>query len=213
MDVTEVALVLEEWDEARRKWLLYRSAAEHHADCERHPFEGIPGRIFLDTNVVNLIVKHAPVIFEMERQDSDLPISRRRDIEALAHIFAVGARANWTLRVAETTLDEINRTLHELLRRDLASYALEMLERDTDDSARGSSLGRRVADSTLFARLPDRADRELLGNAIGLGCDAFVTADVRTIVSRRHLLPTLPLRILTPTEWWAAVKPWGGLWL
>ena len=213
MDVTEVALVLEEWDEARRKWLLYRSAAEHHADCERHPFEGIPGRIFLDTNVVNLIVKHAPVIFEMERRDSDLPISRRRDIEALAHIFAVGARANWTLRVAETTLDEINRTLHELLRRDLASYALEMLERDTDDSARGSSLGRRVADSTLFARLPDRADRELLGNAIGLGCDAFVTADVRTIVSRRHLLPTLPLRILTPTEWWAAVKPWGGLWL
>lgn len=213
MDVTEAGLVLEEWDEARGKWLLYCSAADHHADCERHPFEGIPGRIFLDTNVVNLIVKHAPVIFEMEPQDPDLPIGRRRDIEALAHIFAVGARASWTLRVAETTLDEINRALHEQVRRDLGAYALEMLERGTDDSAHGSDLGRRVADSTLLACLPDRADRELLGNAIGLGCDAFVTADVRTIVSRRHLLPTLPLRVLTPTEWWAAVKPWGGLWL
>ncbi|NMN06704.1 MULTISPECIES: hypothetical protein [unclassified Novosphingobium] len=206
-------MVLEEWDKTRGKWLMYRSAADHHADCERHPLEDIPERIFLDTNIVNLIVKHAPVIFEMEPQDPNLPIARRRDIEALAHIFAVGARASWTLRVAETTLDEINRTLHEQVRQDLASYALEMLERGTDESARGSDLGRRVADSTLLALLPDRADRKLLGNAIGLGCDAFVTADVRTIVSRRHLLPTLPLRILTPTEWWAAIKPWGGLWL
>jgi hypothetical protein len=206
-------LVLEEWDETRGKWLLYRSAADHHADCERHPFEGIPTRIFLDTNVVNLIVKHAAVIFDMKSQDASMPIRRRRDIEALTHVFAVGARAYWTLRVAEATLDEINRTLHEQVRNDLASYALEMLERGTDVSAHGSNLGRRLADSTLLACLPDRADRELLGNAIGLGCDAFVTADVRTIVSRRNALPALPLRILTPTEWWASVKPWGGLWL
>ncbi len=206
-------MVLEEWDEARGRWLLYRSAADHHADCERHPFKSIPARIFLDTNVVNLIVKHAPIIFDMEPQYPDLPIDRRRDIEALVHIFAVGARASWTLRVAETTLDEINRTLHEQVRQKLASYALEMLERGTDDSAHGRDLGRRVSDSTLLACLPDRVDRELLGNAVGLGCDAFVTADVRTIVSRRHLLPALPLHILTPTEWWAAIKPWGGLWL
>ncbi len=90
---------------------------------------------------------------------------------------------------------------------------MQMLEAGTDDSAHGSDLGRRLADSQLLNCLPDRADRELLGNAIGLGCDAFVTADVRTIVSRRDALPALSLRILTPMEWWAHIKPWGALWL
>lgn len=182
-------------------------------DCERYPFERIPARVFLDTNVVNLIVKHAPSIFEMAPHDSALPIGRRRDIEALAHVFAVGARASWELRVATATLDEIYRTLDERLRHNLADYALEMLEAGTDESSHGGDLGQRLADSSLLDCLPDRADRELLGNAIGLGCDAFVTADIRTIVSRRDALPDLPLRILTPTEWWAHVKPWGGLWL
>jgi hypothetical protein len=206
-------VVLEHWDEVRGKWLLYRKAREHHADCERYPFEQIPARVFLDTNVVNLIVKHAPVIFEMEPQDPSLPIGRRRDIEALTHVFAVGARACWELRVAAATLAEIDRTMHEQLRQDLAFYAMEMLEAGTDESAHGGDLGRRLADSTMLNCLPDRADRELLGNAIGLGCDAFVTADIRTIVSRRDALPDLPLRILTPIEWWAHIKPWGGLWL
>lgn len=209
----EAALALEEWDDARGKWILYRSAADHHADCERYPFDEIPTRIFLDTNVVNLIVKHAPVIFDMEPQDASLPIGRRRDIEALTHLFAVGTRACWELRVSETTIHEINRTLREQVRHDLAAYALEMLECGTDERAHGGGLGRRLADSTLLGCLPDLADRELLGNAIGLGCDAFVTADIRTIISRRGSLPDLPLRILTPTEWWASVKPWGGLWL
>lgn len=68
-------MVLEEWGETQGKWLLYRSAADQRADCDRHPFEGIPTRIFLDTNVVNLIVKHAPVIFNLEPQDASLPIN------------------------------------------------------------------------------------------------------------------------------------------
>ena len=50
-------MVLEHWDEVRGKWLLYRKPGENHADCERYPFERIPARVFLDTNVVNLIVK------------------------------------------------------------------------------------------------------------------------------------------------------------
>ena len=195
------------------RWLLYRKPGEYHADCDRYPFEQIPARVFLDTNVVNLIVKYVSVIFEMEPQDPSLPIGRRQDIEALTHVFAVGARACWKLRVAAATLAEINRTLDEQLRHDLANYAMEMLEAGTEGSAHGGKLGRRIADSSLLDCLPDRADRELLGNAIGLGCDAFVTTDIRTIVSRRKSLPDLPLRILTPVEWWAHVKPWGGLWL
>jgi hypothetical protein len=43
-------------------------------------------------------------------------------------------------------------------------------------------------------------------------CDVFCTCDRRTIVRKREQLKQLPLRVLTPLEWWAHVKPWGGLW-
>ncbi len=76
-------MVLEEWDEVCGQWLLHSSAADNHADCERHPLDRVPARVFLDTNVVNLIVQHAPTIFEMEPHDPALPIGRRRDVEAL----------------------------------------------------------------------------------------------------------------------------------
>jgi hypothetical protein len=30
---------------------------QQSADCAANPFESIPGRLFLDTNIINLIVK------------------------------------------------------------------------------------------------------------------------------------------------------------
>jgi hypothetical protein len=204
---------LEIWDESRGKWIMYTRAEQHSADCERYPYERLPTRVFLDTSIVNLIVKYAPVIFEMEPQDRETPLNRARDVEALMHVFSVGARANWALRASAKTLEEVNRTLCESTRQSLASFVSEMLELATEESRHGDDLGRRLADSSLLNVLPDRSDRELLGNAIGLGCDAFVTADLRTIVSKRDRLPRLPLQILTPTEWCSHVKPWGGLWL
>lgn len=102
--------------------------------------------------------------------------------------------------------------MHGQVRQNLISYVVELLEW-TELDCTHTGLARRVAQSTLLDCLPDCADRRLLGDAIQVGCDAFVTADVRTIVSKRHRLPALPLRILTPTEWWATIRPWGGLWL
>ena len=208
----KLVMVLECWDEVRGKWIMYARAEDHTADCERYPLEQIPTHVFLDTSVLNLIIKYAPVIFEMEPQNPGTPLNRARDIEALMHIFAVGTRANWTLRASSKTLEEVNRTPCENTRNALASYAVEMLE-STEVSQHGDDHGRWLADSSRLVALPDKSDRELLGNAIELGCSAFITADVRTIVSKRDRLPQLPLRILTPTEWWSHVKPWGGLWL
>ena len=55
---------LEHSDDTRGKWILYRSEAERTRDCEQHPFEAIPRRAFLDTNVVNLMVKYSDQVFE-----------------------------------------------------------------------------------------------------------------------------------------------------
>jgi len=56
-----------------------------------------------------------------------------------------------------------------------------------------------------------RALRGALAKATGFGFDVFCTCDRRMIIRKREQLRQLPLRILTPAEWWAHVKPWAGL--
>jgi hypothetical protein len=204
---------LEHWDSTRRKWVLYRSEAQHSEDCARYPFEKIPGRVFLDTNVVNLLVKHSEQIFEQAALPAGLDQTRAHDIEALMHVFQVGARADWDLMASRKTLDEIQGTPDADVKAELLEYAVQLVELPSEDSAFAASLGRRLVDAPFVSALPDLSDRELIGNAIGFGCDVFCTCDRRTIVRKRDRLHLLPIRILTPVEWWAHVKPWGGLWL
>lgn len=204
---------LEHWDEDRGRWLLYRSQAEHSADCARFPFESVPRRVFLDTNVVNLLVKHSECVFEQAWTPDSVEDTRARDIEALMHIFVIGFRANWDIIASRKTLEEINRTRDNELKSELLEYAVQLVGPASEESAHASSLGRRLIDAPFTSSLPDDADRELIGNAIGFGCDVFCTSDRRTIIQKRERLGQLPIRLLTPQEWWAHVKPWGGLWL
>lgn len=47
---------------------FYRSEDEHSADCRAYPYDAVPGRIFLDTNVVNPLVNYPDQIFEQQRR-------------------------------------------------------------------------------------------------------------------------------------------------
>jgi hypothetical protein len=107
----------------------------------------------------------------------------------------------------------ISRTRDGTLRDDLLEYALGLVNQDLDDEDRrfAGDFGRRLVDAPFVAALPDLADRELTGNAIGHGCDVFCTRDRDTIVNKRAQLRQVPLRIMTPAEWWAHVKPWAAL--
>jgi hypothetical protein len=205
---------LEHWDPSRQKYVLYQNTEQHRADCDRFPFESIPRRVFLDTNVINVLVKHSTHVFEQELIPPETEPTLAIDIEALMHIFYVGVRADWSLLASQKTLDELSRAKNGTLRDDLLEYALGFVNRDRGDEDRRFSVdfGRRMIDAPFVAALPDLADRELIGNAIGFGCDAFCTCDRTTIVRKRALLRQVPLRIVTPAEWWAHVKPWAGLW-
>lgn len=203
---------LEHWDPVRKKWILYRNGSEHSVDCAKYPFEQIPRKIFLDTNIINILVKYKEHVFEMAPIPSDIDQTRAFDIEALMHVFCVGARANWDILASRRTLDEIERTPNEDARHALLDYAIHLVGLPDEDSAHASSFGRRLVDAPFVSALPDRSDRELIGNAVGFGFDAFCTCDRRTIISKREQLRQIPLRILTPAEWWAHIKPWAGLW-
>jgi hypothetical protein len=209
-----ITMALEHWDPSTRKYVLYRNTEQHSADCGRFPFEAIPRRVFLDTNVINVLVKHCTHVFDHEPTPPETEPTLESDIEALMHVFYVGARANWSLLASQKTLDELSRTRDGTLRDNLLEYALGFVNCDLDDEDRrfAEDFGRRLIDTLFVAALPDLADRELVGNAIGFGCDVFCTCDRTTIVRKRSQLRQVPLRILTPAEWWAHVKPWAGLW-
>lgn len=204
-------MAIETWDPRKRRWVLYRSEAEHTADCQAYPFEKIPRRVFLDTNVVNLLVTNAEQVFEQAPIPEDVDKTRTEDIEALMHIFHVGTRACWDLVTSQKTIDEVTLTPNISDREDLLDYALQLLQPRDDEYVFAEAFGRRLVGTSFVSALPDLADQMLIGNAVGYACDAFCTRDRRTIIKYRDNLPQLPLRILTPLEWWRCVRPWAGL--
>ena len=184
--------------------------------CTRFPFESIPKRIFLDTSVINAIVKYPEEIFEQQSIALDIHPTLAGDIEALRDIFFIGMRANWDIVASQKTLDELASTTDDFLRVRLMSYALE-IDLTATSMKRMTSVARdfarRLIDTHFVAALPGRADRELIGNAIGYGCDVFCTRDRATIVKKRARLQHLGLKVMTPEEWWAHTpRPWAALW-
>ncbi len=206
-------MFLERRNAVSGRWQLYTSQQDHHADCVRYPFDQIPSRVFLDTSVINLIVKNSSAIFEGEEISPDTPTNQGREVEALLHLFAVGAHAQWALFASETSIAEVSRTPCDETRNALQSYVYELVERLPPHLGREHGDSCETDLSGALDALPDEGDRQLISHAIALSCDAFVTTDIRTIISKRDQLPSIPLRLLTPCEWWAHVKPWGRLWL
>lgn len=194
--------------------MLYREDGQHSMDCARYPFERIPRRVFLDTNVINRLVKWRAQVFAHEHVSADVEETLALDIEALMHVFDVGSRACWDVVASPKTLEELSRTRDPDLRDELLDYGIEVVDLHpySEDRRFALDFARRLVDTPFVSALPDRADRELIGHAIGLGCDVFCTCDRATILNKRDRLTQLPLRILTPAEWWAHVKPWAGFW-
>ena len=67
--------------------------------------------------------------------------------------------------------------------------------------------------SGILDALPEPADRILLCDAVVYRCDAFCTRDWQTIIKYRNVISDIPLKVLTPTEWWEEIYPWASTWL
>ena len=189
------------------------------SECAKFPFEKIPQRVFLDTNIIDCLVKWSSCIFEGEEPPSLLDTTLRSDIVSLTHIFLIGSRANWDIVASHKTIGELSDTRDEVLRVQLLNYGDDLLEYATangvadEDHKYATNLARRSVDSSFLAPLPDVSDRELVAHAIALKCDTFCTRDRRSIHRKRKQLRSIPLRILTPAEWWQHIQPWAALWI
>jgi hypothetical protein len=200
-----------------RRYKLYHSQQDHSADCTKFPFDQIPCRVFLDTNIVNCLVKWRRCVFEMEDPPPDLDSTLLWDIESLMHVFHVGARAQWDIVASHKVIDELAQTKNGELREELLEYGVDLasysaFNGNDDDHCYADDLARRLRDSSFVSALPDINDRDLIAHAVAYNCGAFCTRDRRSIHSKRDTLRSLPIKILTPAEWWQHIKPWAGLW-
>ncbi len=150
----DVKLGLEPWDPQRFKWVLYRSQSQHTADCERYPLSAMPRRVFLDTNVVNLLVRYSEQVFEQAPLPYGLTETRAHDIEALMHVFYVGARADWDILGSRKVLDEISQTPDADLKAELLDYAVHLVEPPSEDGDYAANLGRRLINAPFTAGCP-----------------------------------------------------------
>ena len=185
-------------------------------------FEAIPGRVFLDTNVVNFILDHGEQIHD----GVEIPVACsprvQSDIEALINIFLTGQRASWQLAISPHTYCEVTATTdptrnYELTRWffEIWHYWREFLHSDTTfpSFSQAEETRLQLLASGNLDVLPDISDRILVCDAIVYGCDALCTRDWSTILKFRDDLRDLPLKIITPTEFWEEIRPWAAIWV
>jgi hypothetical protein len=174
----------------------------------------IPKRVFLDTCVVNLILEFGENIHENVEIPESTSARQIADVEALRYIFMTGQRASWQLAISPTTYNEVMATLDTVRRRDLQSWFTEIWDywESTHMTSELQNASHLLAFARKLAVLADRNDRRLMLEAICYGCDAFCTRDWSTILKYRTDLLDLPIRILTPNEWWLLIRPWANLW-
>ena len=162
----------------------------------------IPGRVFLDTCVVNFMLDYGEQIHDGAPAPVDTGERILRDIEALYNIMLVGQRATWQLAISPHTYQEIAATKEARRRHQLHTWFEDLWQNwlsvihENDDlpsfiEAEDTRVG--LLASGGLDVLPDVADRILVCDATVYRCELFCTRDWTTILKHRADLRGLPL--------------------
>jgi hypothetical protein len=174
----------------------------------------MPETVFLDTTVVNFILEYGEQIHDGVAIPDEATAWVSRDIQALRNIWLTGQRASWRFTISPGTVAEIQRTAHEGRLHDLLNWASELWDYSENCAVLSCSLPTvRQIDFSSLSLLPDAADRNLIQEAVGGGCDAFCTRDWKTILRYRRSLRGIPVSLISPHEWWQTIIPYAALFV
>lgn len=193
-------------------------------------FRSLPGRVLLDTCILNSLFKYGEYIFD-GGSPGDVPEEALDpELRALRLILTVNQQASFQFLVSSLTVAEIANTQAFGVRDSLLSWVLEvldhwlvMLDEIGDRASQGGTVRHRfklTADLQEFeARLMeipdfrrDPFDRLLLVQYRMGNCDAFLTTDEDTIWRHRERLADEGVKVLRPTEFWERLSPWAAIW-
>ena len=176
------------------------------------------GRAFLDTNLINFILDHGEHIHDGVPVPEHYNSRVRSDIDVLYNIFLTGSRAMWQFAVSPSAYDEITRTRNPERQHQLGHWFFDLWDywqsivQQSDDLVPTFLNECRKIDryfSEELDILDDDNDRILIVEAIVYRCGVFCTRDWHTILKHRERLQSLPIQILTPTEWWNQLSAGG----
>ncbi len=182
----------------------------------------LPGRVFLDTCVVNFILDYGEQIHEGIPPPLEVNDRVAQDIDALYNLFIVGQRAMWQFAISPHTYQEILGTQDSKRRHQLESWFSELWQYwrdiihqnyDLPTFIKAEDTRVQLLSSAALTLLPDFGDRVLVCDAVVYRCDLFCTRDWSTILKHRTRLKDLPLEIVTPKEWWSKIQPYAALWV
>lgn len=193
-------------------------------------FLSTPGRILLDTCIINILQDEGGFIWENELPDGVDAEDVDEELEALQSIFQINERASFQFAVSPLSVAEVanEQEFHRRARR--VQWVLDVIDpwiiavEDTGDRARAGGTVRhrfKLTDElqaleAALMQMPDFRrdpfDRLLMIQYKMANCDAFLTTDKDTIWKHRRELRDLDIRVMTPSEFWEMLKPWAALW-
>lgn len=188
-------------------------------------FESLPGRLLLDTCILNLLQDEGAYIWEGEIPDELDEDNIDTELKALRFIFQINERAMFQFVISPLTIGELAAIRNFAERESRIRWALDVLDtwhitiwETKDDTVRQ----RRTLSSELselegeLREIPDLCrnpyDRLLLLETRIANCDAFLTIDIKTILRHKKKIQELGIRVLLPSEFWNLLKPFAGLW-
>lgn len=194
----------------------------------RVPFDEIPGRILLDTCIINTLYAEGGYIFDA---DDAVDASDIDNLDALRIICQASQRAAFQMVISPLCIMEIAniQDTAEISRRlswvlELQNHWVVMLDEMEDRAAQGGTVRHRFKLTpnlqTLESKLleipdfkRDPLDRLLLVQYKMANCDAFMTTDQNTILRHRDcLLTDHGIRVVTPVDYMRIIEPWLAIW-
>jgi len=190
----------------------------------------LPGRLLLDTCVLNIIQDEGAYIFEGEIPKGLTECEIPEDLKALRYIFQVNERAAFQFLVSPLTFAELANATDIFRNWQRIRWALDVLDvwlivlEETGDRKReGGTVQHRFKLTEELQELESRLmsnsdfrcdpfDRLLLIQYKMGNCDAFLTVDRNTIWRHRDWLLNEGIKVLSPSDFWAALKPYAALW-
>ena len=193
-------------------------------------FHLIPGRIFLDTNVLQYLQDFGEYIFDNYRECEDCFLSGKKtipkgerlfnEIEALHDFFINVNRVHFEFALSEAVYREVmDKKDSHFLRwfRDVWDHWEAVVSEYEEGKAFSTEsekhYQRAVMDESLSGSLSEK-DREIVLDAIHYDCDALLTVDrfARDQNKKMYVFQNYGLMILTPSELMELIKPYQALW-
>ena len=189
---------------------------------------GPPGRVLLDTNIIDKILEEGAYVCEGDvgdRDEGDLD----PELVALRIIYQQACRQQFQFVTSPLSVAEVVNIQDAAQRHVRLNWFLEMLGYWTttigDGGLRKSAGGDvrhrfklseelQTLESELL-RIPDLRrdpfDRLLLIHCKMANCDAFLTNDRNSIWRHRKSLAAMGIKVVVPTEYQAMIAPYAAL--